>query len=165
MFFSVIIGYVLSALFAFVGVMQIVDYIKHMDRALGYGPFINGLAVSCIWLGVAVMLVLFIQIATFLEKLVLEGKKQSAADLGPVPMPPRGQEKNRGANADAREASSVPASEQPTMRIAPQTGTAASDADPEAPRVPDLPGSGSGSSSAAPGQQAEEDRGLHYFKM
>lgn len=163
MFFSVIVGYVLAALFAFAGAIQIAEYIKHVDRSLGYAPFIGGLAESCIWLGAAVAIVLLIQIATFLEKLVMEGKKQPLADLGAL-APERTHERGRGDGDGLPAPSPVSASEQPTRRTAP--GQNPSVADPEAPRVPDLPGAGSSlSSSSQSGRPSEEDQGLHYFKM
>lgn len=170
MFFSVIVGYVLSALFAFAGVMQIVTYVQHVDRSLGYGPFISGLTGSCLWLAAAVVLVLLIQIATFLEKLVIEGRKQASIDGGNLPTPTRTREAAPTGSAGAPASSSSHASGSGQSAL--QTPTSASavaptlDADPEAPRVPDLPGAAPSVSGSAPEQpQAQQGQGLHFFKM
>lgn len=175
MFFSVIVGYVLSAMFAFAGVLQIVTYIEGVDRSLGYRRFIGGLAESCGYLSLAVGLVLLIQIATFLERLVMENKKQPLLDF------PGESVTGRSPQANGRASSGVSASGAPTgggngahsPASSPEgketpneafTVSAFEAADPEAPRVPDLPGTRASSPADEPSETEGESR-LNYFKM
>lgn len=176
MFFSVIVGYVLSAMFAFAGVLQVVSYIESVDRALGYRHFIDGLAQSCEYLGVAVGLVLLIQIATFLERLVLENKKQSLLDFSvesvsgrPSPAERKqsaaelsvGDTSVSGSSATPSPVSSVREEERAHEAFA---VSAHAPADPEAPRVPDLPGTRASPVVDEPSETEGESR-LNYFKM
>ncbi len=167
MFLSVIVGYVLSAMFAFAGVLQIVSYVESVDRTLGYRHFIDGLAQSCGYLGVSVGLVLLIQIATFLERLVMESKKQPLVDLPSQPVPARsaasgssaGEETAaRGAASDVPAASGASAASSSSFSV-----SANPTDDPEAPRVPDLPGTHA--PAAGEPSETEEERRLNYFKM
>lgn len=175
MFFSVIVGYVLSAMFAFAGALQIVSYLKGVDQSLGYRPFIDGLAQSCWYLAVAVGLVLLIQIATFLERLVMENKKQPLLDFSADSVSGRPSLASEGASAElaAGDASvsgsgvtpspvsSVKEMETPHEAF---SVSASAPADPEAPRVPDLPGSRAASLAEEPSETEGESR-LNYFKM
>lgn len=171
MFFSVIVGYVLSAMFAFAGVLQIVSYIEGVDRTLGYRPFIDGLAQSCGYLGVAVGLALLIQIATFLERLVMENKKQTLLDFSAAPVSGRSPQTEKGASVSA-DGTSVSGGATPRAASSREEGTpheafsvtADAPADPEAPRVPDLPGSRP-SPLAGEASETEGASRLNYFKM
>lgn len=79
MFVAVIVANVIAALFAFLGVGQIICYLSADERPASATQFLFGLSNASWPLAVAVAIYLLVQIATWLEKLYFAGKNDSAA--------------------------------------------------------------------------------------
>ena len=81
MFVAVVAANVIAALFAFLGVAQVICFLAADARPQGAAPFIVGLSVASWPLAVAVLIYLLVQIACLLEKLYFAAGKseQSAA--------------------------------------------------------------------------------------
>ena len=69
MFAAVIVANVIAALFAFLGVGQVICYLTADERPASATQFLFGLSAACWPLAVAVGIYLLVQIACWLEKL------------------------------------------------------------------------------------------------
>lgn len=79
MFVAVILGNVVAALFAFLGVGQVICYLSAEARPAGAAAFMFGLSVAAWPLAVAVVIYLLVQVACWLEKLYFAGSTDSSA--------------------------------------------------------------------------------------
>ncbi len=90
MFFSVIAAYVLAAVFAFCGIVNVVTCISNAEQEMGYPLFLNTLTIAMWPLVVAIVLVLLVQIGCLVEKLPLLNAMKSidAGDEKSTPAAP-----------------------------------------------------------------------------
>lgn len=79
MFAAVIVGNVIAALFAFLGVGQVICYLSAEARPVGAAAFMFGLSVAAWPLAVAVVIYLLVQIACWLEKLYFAAGKNDSS--------------------------------------------------------------------------------------
>ena len=109
MFAAVIVANVIAALFAFLGVGQVICYLTADERPTSATQFLFGLSAACWPLAVAVGIYLLVQIACWLEKLHFAGKNDTAAaksSVGSVvssaaPRAGKKTEENNGEDSDA----------------------------------------------------------------
>ncbi len=80
MFFSVIAAYVIAAAFAFCGVINMITCISNATKDMGYPAFIAGLAIAMWPLAVAMALVMLVQIACLIERLIINGMMRQYDD-------------------------------------------------------------------------------------
>lgn len=160
MFFAVVFGYLLSTVMIFAGIFNVVQFVSAVNREDGYAAFLGGLADSCVYLVVAVVVILLIQIASFVEKLVSEAGRSEFVSLPSLSSP----------HATAKEVP-LPVVTEKKKEETVQSVSYSENLDkkpmcvvpPDAPRVPELPiGENAVRVSS---EEKQESGGLHYFKM
>ncbi len=118
MFFAVIASYVVCAVFAFCGVINLVNYIGSAQKEMGYFSFIEGLAVAAWPLAAATAILLLIQIACLIEKWMLQWR----ISQGSAPTPHNRAEasgRQFAAPAPTAQAAQAPRPAMPPTPVAP----------------------------------------------
>ncbi len=87
MFYAVIAAYVVSAIFAFCGIVNLVSYIGAAEQTVGYAHFIAGLPYAIWPLAIAAALVMLVQIAALIEKWMLFWKMKPQVSIAQPAIP------------------------------------------------------------------------------
>ncbi len=163
MFFSVIAAYVLAAVFALCGIVNVVTCICYTEQEMGYALFIYTLAVAMWPLVVSVVLVLLVQIGCLVEKQLFQnsirgisGGEEKSSPAAPVAAPAARPQREAAAPAPAAQPAPLYGS---TPEMPATTPPMMADT-PAAPPAEEKP-----QQSAAPQPAAPQQSGLSFFKL